>query len=96
MFVNTIGYDCKATMWINDSMYYFSVSPTSYAMVTFEYTLASEDTEEIFPKNIDHWYAEWTLQKDEETHVEQLVVKILDDFIKYYVGGRLVLDRVSE
>ncbi len=96
MFVNTIGRKCKATLLINDSMYYFEASAVAQNMSKIIYTLASEDTEGIFPKNIDHWYAEWTLQKDEETHVEQLVVKILDDFIKYYVGGRLVLDRVSE
>ncbi len=65
-------------------------------MDTIKYTLVSEDTEGIFPKNIDHWYANWSLQKDSETGVQQLVVTVQDDFIEYYVGYKLILNRVSE
>lgn len=96
MFVNTIGSYCKATLLINDSMYHFDVRTVPQVMSKIIYTLASEDTEGIFPKSIDHWYAIWSLQKDEDTGVEQLVVHVQDDFISQYVGKKLTLNRVSE
>lgn len=96
MFVNTIGREKSATLLINKTMYYFNIGNVPQAMDTIKYTLVSEDTEGIFPKNIDHWYANWSLQKDSETGVQQLVVTVQDDFIEYYVGYELILNRVSE
>lgn len=96
MFVNTIGREKSATLLINKTIYSFSIGNVPQAMDTIKYTLVSEDTEGIFPKNIDHWYANWSLQKDSETGVQQLVVTVQDDFIEYYVGYKLILNRVSE
>ncbi len=96
MFVNTIGREKSATLLINETMYFFNIRNVPQAMDTIKYTLVSEDTEGIFPKNIDHWYANWSLQKDSETGVQQLVVTVQDDFIEYYVGYKLILNRVSE
>ncbi len=96
MFVNTIGRNKNATLLINETMYYFTARSLAQVPNKIVFTLTSDDTEGIFPKNIDHWYANWSLQKDYETGVEQLVVRVVDDFISYYVGGTLILNRVTE
>ncbi len=96
MFVNTIGRIRNATLLIDETIYYFDVKSLAQAFDKIRFTLTSEDTEGIFPKNIDHWYAIWSLQKDDDTGVEQLVVRIQDDFISQYVGKTLTLNRVSE